>query len=215
MCFARMYLDGSKRFLLSAKKFGPDLFYISSDENFTAVSKIPERKFLARVIERKGVFYLCLNSCALCDKTLGKYTCGYNSEHREILAKVSYAIRGLCVGNGEEVSMRCMLVSVPLLENKCRVVWCPRALATNSTTSYEELSYLPGISSRLINRLPEWDNELNSLSLKFHGNRVTASSAKNFLLYEESTMKDRKPKCPSKFFYIFQYAALAMLYVWR
>jgi hypothetical protein len=46
----RMYLDGNKRFLLSAKKFGPDLFYISSDENFTSLSKIPEKKYLARIM---------------------------------------------------------------------------------------------------------------------------------------------------------------------
>ena len=52
---------------------------------------------------------------------------------------------------------------------------------------------------RLVNRLPEWDSELNSLSLKFHDNRVTAASSKNFLLYEETIMKERKPKQPRKY----------------
>lgn len=190
----RLYLDGSNRFLLSAKRFGPDLFYISSEENFPLRTKIPKRKYIARIIERRGVFYLCMNSCALCDKTLGKYICGYDAEHREILAKITYAIRNVSLGGAEDVSMRCMLLAVPMLENKCRVVWCPRALNSSATCTFDEISHLPGITTRFVNRLPEWDSDLNSLSLKFHANRISCPSSKNFLIYEEKHMLSSNKK---------------------
>jgi hypothetical protein len=40
-----------------------------------------------------------------------------------------------------------------------------------------------------INKLPEWNPQIDSLVLKFQGNRVLSSSSKNFLLYEERKLK--------------------------
>ena len=40
-----------------------------------------------------------------------------------------------------------------------------------------------------INKLPDWNAEVESLVLRFQGNRVLSSSSKNFLLYEERKLK--------------------------
>jgi hypothetical protein len=44
----------------------------------------------------------------------------------------------------------------------------------------------------LLNRLPEWDEILECLVLKFQGNRIRFPSARNILLYEEHEMNRKK-----------------------
>lgn len=101
--FCRLYLEGSRRFLLSAKLF-EKVFYISSHEDFPCYSKVPKRgiiatlkytilhdKFFIWIRQRKDAgFLLCSTHCRYCDYDLGRYYCCNGSTQREVLAKINH-----------------------------------------------------------------------------------------------------------------------------
>lgn len=185
-----MYLEGSKRFLLSGKQFGMDLFLISLHEDFPFIESRTNRGHVAKVVrQRDASFLISLNCCHLCDHKLGLYTCGRGLGQREVVAKISHSIRRFRSANAD---MRCILATIPyILPTGRRDLWCPRSLREASPNMpmsadvNEFLAMSPGIGLRYVNRLPDWSKDLECLVLKFQGNRILSASSKNFLLQEE------------------------------
>lgn len=92
-----------------------------------------------------------------------------------------------------------MLVTIPQVhESGARTLWCPRSLRTAnpslpmSADVCDAVAITPSVGVRCVNKLPEWSPDLESLVLKFQGNRILSASAKNFLLFEENLQGYRK-----------------------
>jgi hypothetical protein len=92
-----------------------------------------------------------------------------------------------------------MLVTLPSVhESGARTLWCPRSLRTAnpslpmSADVCDAVAITPSVGTRCVNKLPEWSPDLESLVLKFQGNRILSASAKNFLLFEENLQGYRK-----------------------
>jgi len=156
----------------------------------------PKKGFVARVEQQNDSSYLiCLNRCHLCDGKLGHFTCGRSCEEREIVGKVSHTVRKL--NNPTGIDFRCISVTLPIVSDSgMRKIWCPRSFKIsfpievgNYIDINEAISKYPSMGVKYVNKLPEWNDELKSLVLKFQGNRVLTASAKNFLLYEEKYSK--------------------------
>ena len=107
-----------------------------------------------------------------------------------------------------DADMRNFRVVLPavLTDKKSRVVWCPRQNGSDTPTGSTPRSTSKGgqfVSSpspshhhvrsfdeanlkedRIVlqSKLPEWNAELGSLVLKFHGGRVLVASSKNFMM---------------------------------
>jgi hypothetical protein len=189
----RMYLEGKRRvrFLMSAKQFSTGAtFLISSNEDFPILEMIPKVGYIARLEKQKDLSYLlCLNYCHLCDSRLGCFTCGRGGREREVIAKISHHFRLFRPVN---LQYRCVNVYIPSISRSGkRKIWCPRSfrLAYGDTLS-PDVDVNTAIStdrqqeSYMIfrNKLPEWNQDLQSLVVKFHGNRILTASARNFLL---------------------------------
>mmetsp|Transcript_10680 Transcript_10680/g.16088 ORF Transcript_10680/g.16088 Transcript_10680/m.16088 type:complete len:481 (+) Transcript_10680:1112-2554(+) len=193
----RLYLDNNRRrFLLSAKQFSPGVILISTHEDFPMIDMKPKKGFVARVEQQSDSSYLiCLNRCHLCDGKLGRFTCGRSCEEREIVGKVSHTIRRL--SNPAGVDFRCISVTIPIVSDSgMRKIWCPRSFKIsfpneigNHFDINEAVSRYITMGVKYVNKLPEWNEDLKSLVLKFQGNRVLTASAKNFLLYAEKYSK--------------------------
>jgi hypothetical protein len=190
----RMYLEGKKRtrFLLSAKQFSVgDAFLISTNEDFPMLERLPKRGFVAWLEkQRDGSYLLGLNHCHLCDHRLGRFTCGRSEIEREVVARISHTFRSFRPLN---LQFRCVSVLVPSISRAGkRKIWCPRSfrdgLAAGLVGADVDLSAALALDSRkesslaLRNRAPEWSEELQSLVVKFHGNRILTASSRNFLL---------------------------------
>ncbi len=194
----RMYREKSHKFLLSAKQYTDDTFYISTYEDFPSQtdSDTPiKRGFVATITrQRQATFIVSLNHCKLCDNKLGKFTCGRGPDEREVIAKVTHSTRKF---TSVDVDIRCVQVSIPaVIANGERVIWCPRSLRyinpaiSNSSDMCEAISSTPAAQLSCVNKLPEWSAEHESLVLKFQGNRILSASTRNFLLFEKVKQKE-------------------------
>lgn len=194
----RMYREKSHKFLLSAKQYTDDTFYVSTYEDFPSHtdSDTPiKRGYVATITrQRQATFIVSLNHCKLCDYKLGKFTCGRGPDEREVIAKVTYSTRKF---TSVDVDIRCVQVSLPaVIANGERVIWCPRSLRyinpaiSNSSDMCEAVSLTPAVQLACVNKLPEWSVEHESLVLKFQGNRILSASTRNFLLFEKVKQKD-------------------------
>ena len=192
----RLYLENRKRFLLSAVQVDDDNFLISAHEDFP-LAKRGESGYGASVSRQKDKsFLVTLNTCHYCDNKLGKMTCGKGVYNREVVAKVKHKVRRFKVTNAD---MRCIMVSFPYLGSvprriNERNIWCPRSIRNAVPFLPVDADTITGVEVHpnrvaCINKLPEWNAEIESLVLRFQGNRVLSSSSKNFLLYEERKLK--------------------------
>lgn len=192
----RLYLETRKRFLLSAVQVDNDNFLISSHEDFPC-AKRGESGYSASVTRHKDrSFLVTLNTCHYCDNKLGRMTCGHGPYNREVVAKVKHKVRRFKLTNAD---MRCIMASFPYLGSvpkriSERNIWCPRSLRQAVPQLPPDADTLGGVEVHpnkvnCINKLPEWNPQIESLVLKFQGNRVLSSSSKNFLLYEERKLK--------------------------
>ena len=72
----------------------------------------------------------------------------------------------------------------------------PRALRAHGVNTTDVSPYVSdrshALGMRLLNRLPEWDDALECLVLRFQGNRVHFPSARNILLYDEHELEKGK-----------------------
>ncbi len=190
----RMYLEGKRRvrFLMSAKQFTTGAtFLISSNEDFPILEIVPKAGYIARLEKQKDLSYLlCLNYCHLCDSRLGCFTCGRGGREREIIAKISHYFRMFRPVN---LQYRCVNVYIPSISRTGkRKIWCPRSfrLAFGDNHIGPEVDVNTAITrdrnqeSYMVfrNKIPEWNQDLQSLVVKFHGNRILTASARNFLL---------------------------------
>ena len=193
----RMYLEGSSRFLLSAKQLNNDLFLISTHEDFP-LSGIDGRERIGYVgsVSRQHdrAFLVDINHCHLCDDVIGRFACG-RGENREVVARIAHSVLWHKQGNAE---MRLMNISFPYLNRappaimrEGRRTWCPRTLLETGpasmptdTTFQERIQHHPN-NVKCVNKLPVWNEVEESLMLHFQANRVLATSACNFILYEE------------------------------
>lgn len=188
-----LYLENSKnRFLLSAKRFSPELTLISNHEDFPMIEMKPKKGFIGRVEQQSDSSYLvCLNRCHLCDGKLGRFTCGRATDEREVVAKVTHSFRRL--NKPADIDFRLIHVTLPVVsETGMRRVWCPRSFEIafpkqigNSFDMSDAISRFTSMGVRYVNQLPEWSDEFKTLVLKFQGNRVLTASSKNFLIYAE------------------------------
>jgi hypothetical protein len=212
-----MYLEDSKRFIMSAKIENFDLALISRHEyiwndqsnSYGSIGKATSQGYIAKLSRHKDKsFLLTLNGCRFCDR-LGYYTCGRGSAQREVIAKISHSIRSFKKAG---VDIKCLNLVIPRVsENRKRPIWCPRYLRiTNPLLPMhadvnESLVLCTNLeSSKYSNKLPEWSEKLDRLVLKFHGNRVLCASSKNILLHEPppklstgTSPKNRSPKAKS------------------
>lgn len=187
-----MFLEGSKRFLLSAKKFDDNSFLISLNEDFPFLSRRPTSGFVASLVRQSdSSYHICLRGCRLCDNRLGHYTCGRGVGQREVIAKILHYTKRFRLANTE---MRCLTVNVPHVSHTgTRAIWCPRSLRIEnpslpmSAEVSEAIAQKPHLRTKFVSKLAEWSTELGCLVLKFPGNRVLCASSKNFLLQEEVT----------------------------
>ncbi len=192
----RLYLENRKRFLLSAVQVDEDNFLISTHEDFP-LAKRGESGYGASVSRQKDKsFLVTLNTCHYCDNKLGKMTCGRGVYNREVVAKVRHKVRRFKVTNAD---MRCIIVSFPYLGSVPRKIherniWCPRSIRNAVPFLPIDADTIKGVEVHpnrvaCINKLPDWNPEVESLVLRFQGNRVLSSSSKNFLLYEERKLR--------------------------
>ncbi len=186
-----MYLEGGRRFLLSAKSFDVGKYYISPYEGFPNMDIKPKCGYIAKVErQRDSSFTVGLEYCHLCDQKLGYFCCGRSSAEREVIARVSHHVRRY---KKVDMDFRMITVTIPTISKSGRrKVWCPRSFRKvnpslpNSADVLESLSSTPKMGMRLVSKLPEWNEEANNLVVKFQGTgRILVASAKNFLLYEE------------------------------
>lgn len=139
-----MYLESSRRFLLSGFKVRDDYMVISQHEGFPDVydpakptrgqQKRPEGDYVAcvkRKTARGNTFQLLAFSCENCDERLGKYSCGQVSGEkdaedtpRQLLFEVAQSVTHLSpVG----VDVRVLDMAIPSVNaDLSRAVWCPR-----------------------------------------------------------------------------------------
>ncbi|TFJ81699.1 hypothetical protein NSK_006948 [Nannochloropsis salina CCMP1776] len=176
-----MYLDEAQpRFVLSAKRVG-DSFFISQYESFPeSINGVPEVSSCAVLRTcSEGYFKLFLNGCEACDKKADKYTCGsgHSFDNRQLLAEINHSVKRVKEANAD---MRCLSVKLPEVheDQQTRDVWCPRMEQARKSNNAE----LKTRHFRLHNKLPEWNEALQSLVLRFNKGRVLAPSAKNFLI---------------------------------
>lgn len=192
----RLYLESRKRFLLSAVQADNDNFLLSTHEDFPC-AKRGESGYAASVTRQKDrSFLVSLNTCHYCDNKLGRMTCGHGPYNREVVAKVKHKVRRFKLTNAD---MRCIMASFPYLGSVPkrvteRNIWCPRSLRDAVPLLPLDADTIAGVEVHpnkvnCINKLPEWNPQIESLVLKFQGNRVLSSSSKNFLLYEERKLK--------------------------
>eukprot|EP01034_Spumella_vulgaris_P037335 gene37335-46068_t len=154
----------------------------------------PKRGFIARVEQKKDLsFLVSLNHCHYCDEKLGFFTCGREADEREVIAKVVHSVKKYHVINTD---FRCLSVTIPVIsEGGMRKVWCPRSFRKiepsipPSSDVIDCLYHCPQMGTRYVNKLPEWNAKVDSLVLKFQGERILTASAKNFLLYDERYSK--------------------------
>lgn len=188
-----LYLEGSERFILKAIYIEKD-FYISTDENFDITNE-SQGGFIAKLTQKQdSTFILLSNSCRYCDSQLGRYECCMDSNQREVLAKITHVNRRHRLAN---VDTRCTLVTLPNIQNGSRLIWCPRAFKSHGINCPDITGQINNKSFQslgmiLLNRLPEWDDILECLVLKFQGNRIKFPSAKNILLYNETSLSKKK-----------------------
>ncbi|KAM3577754.1 hypothetical protein VYU27_000298 [Nannochloropsis oceanica] len=177
----RMYLDETHtRFMLSAKRVG-DSFYISQYESFPdSVDDVPDLYYCAVLRTcSEGHFKLFLNGCEACDRKTDKYTCGSGDrcDDRQLLAEINHSVRRVKEANAD---MRCLSIKLPKIheDKQSREVWCPRMnQLRRQVGDLDKAGHV-----RLMNKLPEWNEALQSLVLRFNKGRVLAPSAKNFLI---------------------------------
>jgi hypothetical protein len=204
----RMYLEGSNRFLLSAKQLDNDVILISSDEDFP-LSGIDGRARIGygatAIRQEDSTILVTTNHCHLCDNLLGRHTCG-RGENREIVARVVHSTQRHRQADAE---MRIVSVQFPYISRASpeamregRRTWCPRTLLGTGpasmpldTTAIERIKHHPN-NVRCVNKLPVWNEAEDSLMLHFQANRVLSTSVCNFLLYEERKLLARKQQPP-------------------
>lgn len=207
----RLYEDNTNRFLLSAKQVGDD-FYISQYEDFPLIDGVPQMNFCAvlRRTENSTTNFKLYNcGCEGCDKGFMTFTCGLpGTEHggadRQMLADITHSTKRIKQVDADMRNFKVVMPAV-LSDKKSRVVWCPRQNGSDTPTgstprsstkrhfvsspspshhhvrSFDEANLQ---DDRLVlqSKLPEWNPELSSLVLKFHGGRVLAASSKNFMM---------------------------------
>jgi len=204
-----MYLEGSSRFLLSAKQLNNDVFLISTNEDFPLSGMDGRERIgycgsICRQDDR--TFLVDINHCHLCDNVIGRFNCG--RDNREMVARIAHSVVYHKQGNAE---MRLVHVSFPYL-NKAppeimregRRTWCPRTLLETGpvsmpidTTFQERIQHHPN-NVKCVSKLPVWNEADEILMLHFQNNRVLATSACNFILYEERKLiaKTAAPQPP-------------------
>lgn len=143
-----MYLESSKRVLLTARKIG-DTLYLSCYNDFPGnIGDIPLEgagakpgndrgtKYnmaavcaLIRLHKKKKRYTLYSRSCELCDGVLSRFTCGADSPvngDRQLLAEIEHEV--VHIPRAGTVCRR-IAVELPYVHSrdKSRVVWCPRS----------------------------------------------------------------------------------------
>ena len=193
----RMYIDGSSRFLLSAKQLNNDEFLISNHEDFplSGVNGRERIGFGASMCrQHDSSFLIKLNHCTLCDAKFGRFTCG-RGQDREIVARIAHSVYFHKQGQAE---MRTLNVWFPYLNKgnidamlEGRRTWCPRTLLETGppsmaldTTFHERIPLHPNVI-RCTNKLPVWNESEKAFILSFQANRVLSTSVFNFILFEE------------------------------
>jgi len=164
----RMYLEGSSRFLLSAKQLNNDVFLISTNEDFPLSGMDGRERIgycgsICRQDDR--TFLVDINHCHLCDNVIGRFNCG--RDNREVVARIAHSVVYHKQGNAE---MRLVHVSFPYL-NKAppeimregRRTWCPRTLLETGpvsmpidTTFQERIQHHPN-NVKCVSKLPVWN----------------------------------------------------------
>jgi hypothetical protein len=190
-----MYLENSKRFLLSAKRFEHDVFLISMHEEFTLTESKPKKGFIAalnKVKDKDRSFQICLTGCRLCDNKLGCYSCGRGYNQREVIAKISHILKPSKVGPHYSEPLKSISVMIPTVSSSdTRAIWCPRCLRIEdpklpmSADVNAAISVTPGVGDRYMNKPAEWSTDAGCLVVKFEGSRVLFASSKNFVLVKE------------------------------
>lgn len=227
----RLYLEGKKRvrFLLSAKKFPNDPnIYISTSEDFPMLDYPLKNSYIGYIEKQKDNSHLVfLTHCRLCDYTLSKPSCGRGEDIKEVIARIQYNLRYY-----RELSLyfRVVYVSLPgLYQSGNRKIWCPRAFELlknnknknkNKKKSYNNIinnnndydfdlndlnscikNYYDG-KINIESVLPEWNDSLGGLIVRFQGNRILSASAKNFLLspsIPSATLSTNSSNIPYKY----------------
>lgn len=187
----RMYIEGRKkvRFLLSAKQFIPGgTIFISSSEEFPLLDNVPKKGFFARLqCQRDKSYMLHLNHCHLCDFRLGFFSCGRSVQEREVVARISHFYQRFREIN---LDYKCIKVQIPAISKSGkRKIWCPRAFKNSFSDFCQDgtiESFIKELDNSSMfcfkNELPEWNEDLGSLVVRFQGNRILTPSARNFLL---------------------------------
>lgn len=163
-----LYVDDGERFMLSARRVG-DTFYISPYKLNPEETGEPKRRCAVlkkRALVKGFAYTLYLDHCEGCDKK-GIYENVVDKYQEEvILAEVTHAT---AVVKEADMIMRTLKVTLPVI------------LASDSW-NISQPSEGPQEPVQLVTKLPKWVESTGCLTQKFHGNRVKASSAKNFIL---------------------------------
>lgn len=132
------------------------------------------------------------------------FDCQQEPVDRQLLADIRHSIQRIKYVDADMRNLNVVLPGI-LPDRRSRVVWCPRqngsTTRVNATPSREDSTRFVVTSPRsnnnlqtfvddgtyddrieLQSKLPEWNHDLESLVLKFHGGRVLAASSKNLLL---------------------------------
>ena len=150
----RMYLEGGRRFLLSAKSFDVGKYYISPYEGFPNMDIKPKCGYIAKVErQRDSSFTVGLEYCHLCDQKLGYFCCGRSSAEREVIARVSHHVKRY---KKVDMDFRMITVTIPAISKSGRrKVWCPRSFRKvnpslpNSADVLESLSSTPKMGMQI------------------------------------------------------------------
>lgn len=191
-----MYLESSKRFLLSAKQFEHGVFLISMHEEFSLIESKPKKGYVAaltKIKDKDRSFQICLTNCRLCDHKLGYYNCGRGYLQREVVAKITHALRpAKAIGSHFTEPLKSISVSIPAVSSAdTRAIWCPRCLRIEnpnlpmSADVNAALTTTPGVADKFVNKSAEWSAESGCLVVKFEGSRMLTASSKNFVLIKE------------------------------
>lgn len=200
----RMYLEGSKRFLLSAKRFEHDVFLISMHEEFTFAESKPKKGYIAaltKIKDKDRSFQISLTGCRLCDYKLGYYSCGRGFAQREVVAKITHVLKSSkTTGPHYTEPLKSIAVTIPTVSSAdTRAIWCPRCLRIEnpnlpmSADVNAALAVTPGVGDKFVNKSAEWSTESGCLVVKFEGSRALFASSKNFVLIREPKTTEECP----------------------
>jgi hypothetical protein len=166
-----LYVDGGERFMLSARRVGDD-FFISPYKMDAKETGEPKRRCAVlrkRDMGKGSAYTLYLDkdfgrdNQHIYENVVDKY------QEEVVLAHVTHATAVL---EEADMLMRTLKVTLPVI------------LASDNWDVSQPAESLQK-PVQLVTKLPKWVASSGCLTQKFHGNRVKASSAKNFILTQD------------------------------